>query len=264
MGQGSEAWGVWRKETEMAKFVQRSKNLKFTLIEMLVVISVLMVLVSLLRPALVSAISFARNTKCMANLKLIGSASIQYSEDYEGSVMPTLIMTNQGQRIWARYLTSDLGYLPVPAKVNVDFDSVAICPTIPNQEAVVDISSGINGRDGYLKNVGWGSEPSAYGMNGVGDTAMAIYGLSGCGWKPLPKVSQIRRPANCILIFDGNYITTINSPFWRIVGRHSNPVTPLHGMLNAVFVDGHVSSLLRDPSNGLKFDDRSVVWRPDL
>lgn len=54
----------------------------FTLLELLVVISIIAVLAALMTPAISSAKEKARGTQCMNNLKQIGLAVMMYGDDY--------------------------------------------------------------------------------------------------------------------------------------------------------------------------------------
>ena len=56
---------------------------KFTLIELLAVIAIIAILASILLPALNKARDRAKTTKCMGNLKQIGTAFVMYMEDYQ-------------------------------------------------------------------------------------------------------------------------------------------------------------------------------------
>ena len=55
---------------------------KFSLIELLVVLAIFAILISLLQPALISSLNYARTVKCQNNLKQFGTALQLYMSDH--------------------------------------------------------------------------------------------------------------------------------------------------------------------------------------
>jgi len=88
---------------------------RFTLIEALVVVSIIALLAALLLPALSAAKERGRRTTCRSNLRQIGIAIHSYAGDFEGLVPPGDYV--YGHDIWNRssltgtYQPTNLGYL---------------------------------------------------------------------------------------------------------------------------------------------------------
>ncbi len=68
-------------------FAKRKPN-GFTLVELLVVISIIALLISLLLPALSQAKKAAVSTVCLSNLKQIGTAFAEYKDAFDGDSIP--------------------------------------------------------------------------------------------------------------------------------------------------------------------------------
>ncbi len=101
--------------------------LTFTIVELLVVITIIMLLFALLLPALLSAREKAQGAYCMNNLKQIGIASYTYAGEFDGFAMPgkfgdTSIDHNYNH--WINYMYDQL----LPQK------SVYRCPTLSDED----------------------------------------------------------------------------------------------------------------------------------
>jgi len=90
----------------------------FTLIELLVVIAIILILAAILFPVFESARAKARQTQCLSNMKQIGEALMQYTQDNDG-VYPvnnqSYAMNPNTDNIRAAWMQDLYPYIKTPA-----------------------------------------------------------------------------------------------------------------------------------------------------
>lgn len=229
----------------------------FTLVELLVVISIIGLLMSILLPSLSQARSRARTSVCMSNLRQIGFAVYLYVNDYDGYLPPAYEPANSthwwGQIlpngidhtkgfVWP-YLQSELKKNSVyecPAQKYGSYKLQAKPPSEPDDPKWITSTYGYNGY--YLS-----PEKSAWWPN--------IYR------RPWQKITTVIKPAEVFVFADtlldrdstGNQPKVENNalldPPYRYEPKNRGNRWPKNlfpttcfrhnGRTNAVFVDGH-------------------------
>lgn len=102
----------------------RSPARGFTLVELLVVVSIIAVLIALLLPAVQSARASARNTQCMNNMRQLGLGIGMYAEAHRGNMpLSSHDLAHDNEKdAWI--------YTVAPFLESVD--AIRICPADPN------------------------------------------------------------------------------------------------------------------------------------
>jgi len=225
----------------------------FTLVELLVVISIIMLLASMLLPSLSKARDTAKKTQCMGNLKQLGSANLSYHDDYQRLVpinnyvgSTSLTMTNTSTVRWYGAQNSDGSFDRSQGQLYTYLNNIKImdCPGFkPAHETWGDRDCGGYGYNACIgNNAGLAGNPTTDSMS--------------CGMG----LQVLRKPASVVLQFGdaaspmtgASSIATANASLeqqhflWR---SHNNTTAATIGSAhfrhpgktcNLVWLDGHV------------------------
>ena len=227
------------------------------------VIGIIALLIAILLPALSKAREQSRMVKCLSNLKQIGLASLSYTTENRGYIVPADVYEGNGDqhgRTWSdTWVTILVGkkYLDYPRGLNdtdpPPSDNVWHCPSgILEQSNITSISTSLpSSRKDALGAMGYMHKSS---LNGVEPELRVFswYGLNASSnelSKELPfrrvigrtgfaKTSEIRHSSQFVFVFDGvlglnHQATNAN----RLNARHDR-----QRATNILFFDGHAES----------------------
>lgn len=213
----------------------------FTLIELLVVVAIIGILAAILFPVFARARENARRASCMSNLRQLGLAMIQYSQDFDEKLTPESnaganITLPTGNTAW----TALWFHMLYPYMKNIQ---IMNCPS----ESKPVWTDGT-----YTGNV-------PYGYNYLGASNANWCGAEGCGVNLGPtnkagaSLASIEDTSGTIMITDSKYYLVAVDGYRRQINADGSGGCPdsvrrcaaaRHlGTIGTLFVDGHVKAM---------------------
>jgi len=205
--------------------LRRADRSGFTIVELLVVTSIIALLIAMLMPALGAAHSAAENVRCKSRLSQSGIITAAYAQDNDGELPEFIFSFDAGQ-------SSNIVVLLVPKRAAVTgfdyyLEDITLCPgdVDPGNVRVLKPNGDIV------------PQKVSYGVNVDLVVRYVLY-------------TDLTHPSQIAFMFDG-FMTGPGSDPNHLQGRYDGSMEvvermfdPRHGnMANTVFLDGHVDSL---------------------
>jgi prepilin-type N-terminal cleavage/methylation domain-containing protein/prepilin-type processing-associated H-X9-DG protein len=244
----------------MSRGTYRSRR-AFTLVELLVVIGIIALLVSILLPAVGAAREQSSATKCMSNMRQLGTAAAMYTVETKGFLVPADVQNPSAPSptdwsdTWATILVA-YKLLPYPPDadplVPASFDSVFRCPSGVSDVGVISQGATTPASPPATRKDRTGAMPflhrsiglvpglnlwCGYGINGTSNPAVPFRRAGGGAGKHR-KDNEIRYPTDVVFLFDGLLgLNHQSANANRLNARHAR-----ERATNLLFCDGHVES----------------------
>lgn len=239
-------------------------RLAFTLVELMVVITIIAVLAAILLPAIGSVLKSADNLQCRNNLRQIAMSVLSYTTDYQGAIPPTKVKRGNTIYYWCNLLAmrdlagentarkTDAGGTPARTSQN----TVLLCPSssldyvketdsfatpdhgraqgwyrVGNTEFATDCSyywNGYTGTDPKLR----GRIPSLYVDESASNPKQSYH-----------NIAEVPQRSHLAMVMDGVFFDGNSKP-QRIAARHPGAFGE-RCLTNIAFYDAHVEAFDR-------------------
>jgi prepilin-type N-terminal cleavage/methylation domain-containing protein/prepilin-type processing-associated H-X9-DG protein len=204
----------------------------FTLIELLVVIAIIAILASILFPVFARARENARRSSCQSNLKQLGLGAMQYTQDYDEKLPPSIDNANTTTNPIPQYWFNVI-------QPYVKSNQLFFCPS--------DTLSTLGEVNVYNCSYGW----SFYYLTQLACTPAGY----GCGGVSLSRIANV---SNTIMMGDRKTINDTNKYVIHSYVSYLPRKAHFDGA-NMSFVDGHVK-WYRSPEG---ISDDAAMWDLD-
>ncbi len=203
--------------------------LRFTLIELLIVIAIIAILAGLLLPALNSAKNKAKAIQCLANLKNCGIAELIYSSDYRDYIPFYFYGDSGAEKAWHELLGSS-----APKEVT---GNSKLCPSYAPEEYKV------SQKDSQYYVYGAYNHDYTVWRGGYGTKKAAM----DSGTLQLWELRSIRKVSDHPLLCDSIAMDRTRQYFMTLPDWNDSKTSPmLHlrhsNAANILFMDGHVKA----------------------
>ncbi len=228
----------------MTHFSKRNRG--FTLVELLVVITIIALLIAILLPTLSKARESANRVSCASNLRQIMLALAIYSDTPGGTCFPTLYpndgLGNNNPGQWYYWTLALEPYFQPVRSATYVYSPVWNCPTNINYQAAAD--GGVaESHMAYMMSAALIDNDLAYSDAGYTPTTPGVV------WY---KLSRFRHASDKVVLFERSFTYTAGIGFgWpqyyysygglMDAAYHETPQnTPHKGYVNIAFSDCHV------------------------